>query len=219
MRRKKKRATIISTGIHFPRTTVKSTVLHKNQKLIVLTIMLICGLFVGALTVKNTNTVFGETLQSLVENYCVVRNGQSALNNFLSAFGSECIFLFPAMLFGVCIVGEPILFVLPFLKGLGIGVISGYLYQAYTLQGLMYFSTFILPASVIASAALLLGCKESVLMTRDLSRVLLKGESHDGTEMLKLYILRYAVLFGSLAFSAALSSAITFLFSNKINLF
>lgn len=219
MRRMKKRATIISTGIRLPRTTAKPTVLHKNQKLVMLTLMLLCGLFVGALTVKNTNTIWRETLKSLVENYCTVRNEQSVWNNFLSAFGSESIFLLLSMLFGVCIVGEPILWILPFIKGLGIGVISGYLYQTFTLQGLTYFSAFVLPASVIASAALLLGCKESVLMTRDLSRALLKGEAHNGTEMLKLYVLRYAVLFGSLLFSAALSTATAFLFANKFNLF
>ena len=124
-----------------------------------------------------------------------------------------------AMLFGVCIVGEPFLWLLPFAKGHGIGVISGYLYQTFTLQGLTYFSAFVLPSSVIASAALLMGCKESILTARDLTRALLKGESHSGTEMLKLYILRYAVLFGSLLFGAALSAATNFLFADKINLF
>lgn len=219
MRRTKKRATIISTGIRFPRNTVKSTVLHNNQKLIMLTLLFICGLFVGALTIKNSQTVLGESLKSLVGNYYAVRTGQPVLHSFLSTFGSECIFLLFAMLFGVCIVGEPILWILPFVKGLGIGVISGYLYQTFTLQGLAYFSAFVLPSSVIASAALLMGCKESILTTRDLTRALLKGESHSGTEMLKLYILRYAVLFGSLLFGAALSAATNFLFSNRINLF
>lgn len=219
MRRTKKRATIISTGIRFPRNGAKSAVLHNNQKLIMLTSLFICGLLAGALTVKKTDTALGESLKVLVENYAAARIGQSVLHNFLSVFGSECVFLLLAMLFGVCVVGEPILWLLPFIKGLGIGVISGYLYQTFTLQGLTYFSAFVLPSSVIASAALLLGCKESILTVRDLSRVLFKGESHGSTELLKLYTLRYAVLFGSLLFSAALSAATNFLFASKINLF
>lgn len=219
MKRIKKRATIISTGIRFPRTSAKSAILQNNQKLIMLTLIFICGLFVGALTVKNTNAVFGESLKSLVENYYTARNGQSVLHSFLSAFGSECIFLLIAMLFGVCIIGEPILWLLPFVKGLGLGIISGYLYQAYTLQGLTYFSVYVLPAAVLASAALLLACKESILMTRDIAKILLKGESHSSAEMFKLYILRYTVLLVCLVFCAALSAATAFLFADKINLF
>ncbi|MEZ3497517.1 MAG: stage II sporulation protein M [Lachnospiraceae bacterium] len=219
MKRIKKRATIISTGIRFPRTPSKSAVLRNNQKLIMLTLIFICGLFVGALTVKNTNAVLGASLKSLLENYYTARSGQSVLHSFLSVFGSECIFLLIAMLFGVCIIGEPILWLLPFVKGLGIGIISGYLYQAYTLQGMTYFSVYVLPSAVLASAALLLGCKESILMTRDLTRILLKGESNSGIDMFKLYILRYAVLLGSLVFCAALSTAATVLFADKINLF
>lgn len=220
MRRTKKRATIISTGIRFPRNgRTKSAVIHNNQKLILLTVLFIGGLFAGALTVKNSDTALGESVKALIENYSAVRLGESVLHNFLSVLGSEAVFLLLAMLGGVCVVGEPILWLLPFVKGLGIGVISGYLYQTFTLQGMTYFSAFVLPSSVIASAALLLGCKESILTVRDLSRILLKGESHGGTELLKLYLLRYAVLLGSLLFSAALSAATNFLFGNKISLF
>ncbi len=219
MKRIKKRATIISTGIRFPRKPTKSAVLHKNQKLIMLTMIFICGLFVGALTVKKINNDLGESLKALIENYYIARCGQSVLHNFLSVFGSECVFLLVAMLFGVCIIGEPILWLLPFVKGLGIGIVSGYLYQTFTLQGLTYFSVYVLPSAVLAAAALLLGCKESILMTRDIARVLRKGESRSGTNMFKLYILRYAVLLGSLIFCAALSASTAFLFADKINLF
>ncbi len=221
MKRTKKRATIISTGIRLPRArnAKKMNLLKNNQKLIMLTGIFICGLFLGALTIRNANTGLENSLKTLIENYCIARGQQSILSNFLSFFGTECIFLLIALFFGVCSVGEPIIWGLPLLKGLGIGLISGYLYSEYTLQGMIYFSAFILPPSMLAAAALIFGCKESILMTRDLNRILFKGESHNGFEMLRLYALRYFVLLCSTLFAAALSAALTFLFADKINLF
>ena len=56
-------------------------------------------------------------------------------------------------------------------------------------------------------------------MTRDINRILLKKQNADGVEMFKLYFMRYAVLFGTLLFSAVLSAFLTFAVGSKINLF
>lgn len=218
MKRVKKHATIISTGIRFPKG--KSGVMKNNQKLIILTVLFICGLFLGAIAVKNTNDTLAERLRMLIENFCLVRSQQSIFVNFLSMFGTECIFLVPAMIFGICVVGEPILWLLPLVKGMGIGIISAYLYSNHSLNGMLYFAVILLAPAVFSVAALLLGCKESILMTRDINRILfINGEHGGNTEFLKLYILRYIVLFASVLLSSGLGSFLTFAFAGKISLF
>lgn len=218
MKRVKKHATIISTGIRFPKG--KSGVMKNNQKLIILTVIFICGLFLGAIAVKNTSDTLADRLQILIENFCLVRSQQSIFVNFLSMFGTECIFLLPAMIFGICVVGEPILWLLPLVKGMGIGIISAYLYSNHSLNGMLYFAVILLAPSVFSVAALLLGCKESILMTRDINRILFVSNKHGGnTEFLKLYILRYIVLFASVLLSSGLGAFLTFAFSSKISLF
>lgn len=218
MKRVKKHATIISTGIRFPKG--KSGVMKNNQKLIILTVIFICGLFLGAIAVKNTSDTLADRLQILIENFCLVRSQQSIFVNFLSMFGTECIFLLPAMIFGICVVGEPILWLLPLVKGMGIGIISAYLYSNHSLNGMLYFAVILLAPSVFSVAALLLGCKESILMTRDINRILFVSNEHGGnTEFLKLYILRYIVLFASVLLSSGLGAFLTFAFSSKISLF
>lgn len=218
MKRVKKHATIISTGIRFPKG--KSGVMKNNQKLIILTVIFICGLFLGAIAVKNTSDTLADRLQILIENFCLVRSQQSIFVNFLSMFGTECIFLLPAMIFGICVVGEPILWLLPLVKGMGIGIISAYLYSNHSLNGMLYFAVILLAPSVFSVAALLLGCKESILMTRDINRILFVSNEHGGnTEFLKLYILRYIVLFASILLSSGLGAFLTFAFSSKISLF
>lgn len=217
MRRRKRHATIIATRLHKKRSY--DGVLKQNQKLVILTVLLICGLILGALADKKSTGTSAEPLRDIVENYYKVKTEQTFLQNFLSTLGTESVYMGIALIFGVCVAGEPVLWLLPLIKGLGLGMISGYLYQAHAVEGLIYFSAVILFPSVIASASELFACKESILMSRDINRILLKKQNADGVEMFKLYLMRYAVLYGTILFSAAVSAALTMAVGSKISLF
>lgn len=218
MRRVKKRATIISTGFRFPKNRVG--VVKQNRRLIFLTAVFICGLLLGAMAMKNRDAALTEDLKLLVENFCMVRSRQSLVVNFFSTFGTECIFLIPAMLFGVCAVGEPFLWFLPLIRGMGIGMISAYLYSDHSLNGMLYFAAVLLLPSVFSVAALLLGCKESILMTHDINHVLFgKKEKSGDAGFFKLYILRYLVLLVSVLLSSGLGAFLSQALGSKISLF
>ncbi len=217
MRRRKRHATIIATRFYKKKSS--GGVLKQNQKLVILTVLLICGLILGALTNKKAVGTSAAPLREIIENYYQVKGEQSFLQNFLSTLGTESVYMGLALIFGVCAFGEPVLWLLPLIKGLGLGLISGYLYQEHAVTGLAYFSAVILLPSVIASASELFACKESILMTRDINRILLKKQNADGAEMFKLYLMRYAVLYGTILFSAVLSAFLTFAVGSKINLF
>lgn len=217
MRRRKRHATIIATRLHKKRSY--DGVLKQNQKLVILTVLLICGLILGALADKKATGTSAEPLRDIVENYYKVKTEQTFLQNFLSTLGTESVYMGIALIFGVCVAGEPVLWLLPLIKGLGLGMISGYLYQAHAVEGLIYFSAVILFPSVIASASELFACKESILMSRDINRILLKKQPADGAEMFKLYFMRYAVLYGTILFSAGMSAVLTMAVGSKISLF
>lgn len=217
MRRRKRHATIIATRLHKKRSY--DGVLKQNQKLVILTVLLICGLILGALADKKATGTSAEPLRDIVENYYKVKTEQTFLQNFLSTLGTESVYMGIALIFGVCVAGEPVLWLLPLIKGLGLGMISGYLYQAHAVEGLIYFSAVILFPSVIASASELFACKESILMSRDINRILLKKQTADGVEMFKLYLMRYAVLYGTILLSAAMSAVLTMAVGSKISLF
>lgn len=221
MRRVKKRATIISTGFRFPRNARNGGgIVKNNRRLIFLTVIFICGLLLGSTAIKNKDAALTEELKSLIENFCRVRSQSSLAVNFFSIFGTECIFLIPAMLFGVCSVGEPFLWLLPLGKGMGLGMIAAYLYSEHSLNGMLYFAAILLPPSVFSAAALLLGCKESILMTHDINRVLLgKREKTGDAGFFKLYILRYIVLLASVLLASGLGALLNHALSGRINLF
>lgn len=219
MKRRKTRATIIATGIRTKRH-IKSDILKNNHKLILLTTMFICGVLFGILFVKYASSVTFTALQNLADNHFAQKETQSVLVNFLSVLGADALYLMLAVLLGQCIIGEPFLWFLPLLKGLGVGTISAYLYKAYTLQGLQYYALFVLLPTVLSAAALLFACNESILFSRDINRTLFKrADSFTGIASVKLYLLRHIVLLAVLIFAAALSAVTVYIFHGKINLF
>ncbi|MGN0520148.1 MAG: stage II sporulation protein M [Candidatus Fimenecus sp.] len=219
MNRRKTHATIIATGIRKKNRFGPNT-FKKNQKLILLTTMFICGVLLGILFVKFANNTTTITLQNLVDAHFKQSEAQSVWLNFLSTFGTDCIYISVAFLLGLCLAGEPFLWLLPLVKGLGIGTVSACLYKTYTLQGLQYYALFLLLPTVLSAASLLFSCKESILFSRDINRCLLKrADSFDGFNAIKLYMLRHFVLLIIMMLSAAIGAVTFYLFHGKISLF
>lgn len=219
MKRRKTGATIIATGIRRKKRVSKG-IFKSNQKLILLTTLFVCGMLLGVLFVKHASTETYSMLQNLVDTHFKETEAQSVLMNFLTTLGTEGIYLLLVVLCGLCIVGEPILWLLPIGKGLGLGVVSASLYKIYTLQGLEYYALFLLAPAVLSTAALLFGCKESILFSRDMNRSLFKKtDAGFGIGALKLYALRHIVLFVIMIFAAALSAVLMHLFHGSVSLF
>lgn len=187
-----------------------------NQKLILLTIIFIIGVSFGALAVKTLNENEGQGLHGLIRNCYTAQSHQSFLENFLSALGSETLILLVCFIFGLCVIGEPAMWLIPGLRGLGTGLVVGFLYKNFALTGLFYFAAVLLLPTVLASAVTVIGCQESILTTRDLNRVLRAGER--GEDLLRSYLIRYAVLFAAALLISLFGAALSSLFAAKFNL-
>lgn len=219
MQRRKTHATIIATSIRKKRSR-KTNILKNNQKLFILTTVLICGVLLGIIFVKYTDAATFAALQNLLATHFKKCETQSLLLNVLSAFGTDCLYLCVAVLLGMCIAGEPFLWILPLIKGLGIGTVSACLYKAYTLQGLEYYAFLLLLPTVLSAAALLFGCKESILFSRDINRCVFKRAEHtDSFQAVKLYLLRHFVLLLILLCSAICGAVLLYVFYGKVSPF
>lgn len=219
MKRRKTHATIIATGIRKKRK-INTNAIRKNQKLILLTTVLICGVLLGVLFVKYVDNATYLSLLNLTKAHFKQSEAQSVWLNFLSSFGTDCIYISIAFLLGLCLVGEPFLWLLPLVKGLGIGTVSACLYKSETLQGLEYYALFLLLPNVLSAASLLFSCKESILFSRDINLCLLKrADTFEGFNAIKLYMLRHFVLLFIMLVSAVISAVALYLFHGKISLF
>lgn len=115
------------------------------------------------------------------------------IHYFATTLLRDCVFLLIPFIFGLCLIGEPIAWLEPVFRGLGIGLISGYLYRTYNIDGMKFYGIVMLIPFVLSSSIMLAACHESILMCRDINRKI-KDNTVIPNKFIKLYLIRYAVL-------------------------
>lgn len=183
--------------------------IKSNQKTVILIFIFIIGVFCGALTVKNADSQTLVKIKELTENYLQLKSADSLLQNFISASVSDLFFISLSTVFGLCLIGKPVLWSLPAIRGLGMGIILGYMYSNYSVSGLMYAIVAICIPTSISACALIISCKESLLTVKDLQLAFSKQKEFNVKQYYKFYFLRNIILYLVMIFSAALGSIIT----------
>ncbi|MCL2495780.1 MAG: stage II sporulation protein M [Oscillospiraceae bacterium] len=163
------------------------------------------GLFLGAKTAGTASSGWQARLLELLRAQRLGRADLSPFGSAMGYFGTDFLFLLAAFLLGLCAAGLPFLLLLPVLRGMGVGVVSGWLYMTCGLPGVGYSVLVLCPAAVVSVLVMLTYCKESMLMSGDMLLVL--NNKQDKMESsLRLYITRYLVLLLVSVLAAALDA-------------
>ncbi len=186
-------------------------ILKNNQRLILLTFIFIVGLILGAACVKNPSEI---TLAKIN----LKKAAQSILVNFGSYYLSDLIFICIAAVFALCIIGEPIIWLLPLIRGLGIGITTGYLYKSFNTNGMIYSILFVIIPACISVSLLIICCKENILSQKELRKKLKAQGNENSNQFIKLFALRNLILAAFTAVSSLTASLLVYFFSGKITL-
>ncbi len=198
----------------FNRKTLKS-----NQTLTLLCILLLTGVFLGAVCVKHADEAMLEKIKLLTGTYISSEVSRSILDNFLSYILADTVFIILSVFFGLCVIGEPILWILPLIRGLGLGLITGFVYKTYNVQGVLYSTVLIVIPAVISSLAMAVSCKESILSSREIKSALKEdGKQFNYGEFLKLFAVRNLILYAFVILSGLIGCLLTYFLSGKISL-
>jgi stage II sporulation protein M len=128
------------------------------------------------------------------------------------------IFFFLILFFlGTSIVGTPLTIIPLIIKNSFIGYLSSYMYCEYDLKGILFSLVLLYPLFVVTTASLIYAANESVYMSKYILDTLIKKNTADNIST-RLYILRYAVLFGINVSCIAINSFLIVTLANKINL-
>lgn len=191
-------------------------VLKSNQRLMLLLLFYVTGSFIGAVAVKGIDGEMLVHIKELAESFVQQRNTQSILQNFLSSVLTDTVYTIIAAVFGLCLIGEPILWLIPLARGLGIGFISGYFLKTYTLSGFMYCLSILFVPSMLSVAATVFMCREAIITSKDLFRSTGGSAAVKKSDFYKLYALRFILLYAIMILAALVSAALTYAFSGKI---
>jgi len=163
------------------------------------------GLFLGAKTAGGAASGWQARLLELLRAQRLGRAELSAFGSALGYFGTDFLFMLAAFLLGLCAAGLPFVLLLPVLRGMGTGVVSGWLYMTYGLHGVGYSVLVLCPAAVVSLLIMLAYCKESMLMSGDMLLVV-SNKQEKMESSLRLYVTRYLVLLLASVLAAALDA-------------
>lgn len=170
----------------------------------------ILGMLYGVLLLRQDAQML-EQMQFLIGQ---LLSGGTLLESFFHSSASALFYLFSPYLLGYSAIGQPLILLIPFFKGLGLGAFLGSLYAGHGIAGIGYSVLIVIPASVILLFSLLIGCREAMRLSNMIfSNFFAKTPSALGIETVKLYNIKFLILFGIAILSAAVSSICLLLFS------
>lgn len=156
---------------------------------------------------------------ALVRDVDLLQNESSGmLQMFLSSLASSGIFLGVLFLSGLCMVGQPVAWLTPFVRGLGIGSYMGYLYLEYGRQGILYSSLLILPSVLLTTMVVVLASREAIRLSNRTFLSFIKESQPAQKKLLIRYIQKFVILLLLLAVAALVDIALRFNFSDVISL-
>ena len=186
--------------------------IYENSRIYFLLVMFSAGIIIGALNINNGNA-FVDELNNIIDSFKVLRAGQGITGIFINSFLINFAFLIAELFFAFSLIGYPLILWIPFLKGLGIGAFSGYLYSEFGFSGFGYCLLIIFPGAIVSGFALLNACNDACEYSKNsyYKSILSKGVfEKDET---KIMLIRQLVFIAVTAVSSIIDSLVYLGFS------
>lgn len=171
-----------------------------NWELVLLALVFLAGMAVGAVYARNADTQALERMDFLFAGNFKARLTASFLSIFTASFASAFLFVFACFLCGLSMWGVLLIPFIPFFRGFGLGLTSGYLYAAYGGLGILFNLVVILPGALACCISVLLAAREGIGFSRLLASC---GSKTINQAKLKIYVLQFGAILG-VAFLSAL---------------
>lgn len=187
--------------------------MFENSRIYFMSVIFAVGLIIGAATLSSSSDYQGG-IWGLIESYTVLKSEQGILSNFCNSFVASIIFVAANMFLAFSLIGYPFIILLPFLRGMGIGIVSGFLYSVYKLTGLGYSLLVIYPGAVVSTFAILLACNDSCEYSKNAYLKAIQGRGQFEKNETKVYLIRQLIFLGICAASSFIDAMFSKIFSS-----
>ncbi len=206
----------MTKSILLKNTDSNSSVLKNDLSFVILTILFLIGFVVSAFSIyvcENNN--FYE-LDSYIDSYISFLKSSDYFNVLKQYLIFFFILVFINFIFGLCLIGNAISFVLSFLYSFGFGSITAYFYKVYGYEGMSFFFVCILPGLFLFSINYILSLKHSISFSKSLFKFCFKNEKISIN--FKNYLYKYLIHYLLCVFCATVFSFFSSCFVEKFNL-
>ncbi len=186
--------------------------LLKNSRIYLLTALFAVGIVIGAVSIRRESLII-EKLVSLIDAYTVLKEEQGIGVNFCNSLTLNAVFAALNLFLGFSLIGYPLITWLPFLRGLGIGTVCGYLYSTYRFSGLAYSLLVIYPGAIVSTFAFVLACNDSCEYSKNAYFKSILGKGQFEKNETKIFIIREIMFFAVSGISSIIDAVFSAGFS------
>ncbi len=151
----------------------------------------IFGILIGVICYRITDN--SQLTQVITENFTVLNSGDFE-SVFIYLLKLDLIYFLISFFIGTSFIGAVLSFIPPTLKCLYIGYLGGYLYNEFELKGVLFCLLLLYPCFAITTTSLLFASNENIYMSQYIYNCL-NGKSTTDNISIRLYLLRYVLLF------------------------
>ncbi|MBQ8209699.1 MAG: stage II sporulation protein M [Clostridia bacterium] len=193
--------------IRFNKKAEFTTEQEKMIKNMIITVALFAaGVIIGAgIMGKGSSNVFLSDFKSVFTIFINKRTDLKFYEIFFNSFIINFVFIAAVFCAGLSCIGLPVVISAPVIKGIGYGMLSGYLLTEYSMNGVGYYLLTILPSGVMFMAILLLASSSAWILSKELLAIIFEKKQPDSTAVIT-YIKRYAVYFAGTVLTSAVET-------------
>ena len=174
---------------------------EQNRRLLIFLAVFLAGVLGGVLIFTVSHASMEHELSLMLDIPAIQGGFQGGMSVLFSSCFLTFVLLLALFLAGLSTYGAPVTVLVPIFFGLGVGLTEAYYYGAGR-PGILFVALLVVPRTLIAATALLMGCSESLRMSLLLSGQLLPNAHCGGLWLdFRLYCVRFLVFFG-LAFAS-----------------
>lgn len=185
----------------------------QNKLLMFLSLVLLFGIFLGSNIEELMKNQMVENITSMFLNDFKNRASQPIFYVFISSLSAAFLYILISFFMGLSIWGFLFVPLIPFFRGLSIGLVQNYLYSQYGLKGILFQIIVLFPGIFISSIAILLMAKESMLVSQTFSSSLVFKENskYEKNVDLKDYIIKIGIILSLILLSVVVDIFLNFL--------
>lgn len=177
----------------------------ENSRIFLLVLIFTGGIIIGALSLKRDGELIKQ-IQAFVNTFALQKTGQGGLRIFINSLLVNVTFSLSSVFFSFSVIGYPFILMLPFARGLAIGVVGGYLYSVYKFMGLGYCLLMIYPGAILSVAMLILIFNESCEYSKNVYSKAIIGRGQFEKNETRYFLIRI-LIFTAISATGALADA------------
>ena len=181
----------------------------RNRTLVALALLFLAGVLLGALLLRGASGELLALVPRMIQEQLELRGERSMPQNVTASLASSGVFIGVLFLCGFCAVAHPVEGGMPLFQGMGVGMVSAYLYAQYRARAVAYIVIYLLPATLLNAVAVMLCARESLRLSGFFWNCMRQKERGEQSYSVRLYLAR-CLAASMLCVAAALLEAAAF---------